>query len=69
MQDLRISRLREAYRAQQLSPTALVNEIFDRIEAASGENIFVSLHPRARVLARAAALERAGHSAYLNTLA
>ncbi|HEY6558377.1 MAG TPA: allophanate hydrolase [Polyangiaceae bacterium] len=63
MQDLRISRLRDAYRAQRLSPTALVNEIFDRIEAASGEHIFVSLHPRARVLARAAELERTGHSA------
>ena len=63
MQDLRISRLRDAYRSNRLSPTALVNEIFDRIEASSDENIWISLVPRARALERAAELERAGAAA------
>lgn len=58
---LDLTTLGKAYAGGELTPTRIVNAIYDRIEARGDDHVWTYLVPRATALKAAAALEAAGH--------
>ncbi len=59
---LEIATLGRLYRSGALTPSAVIDAVYARIEARGDDHVWIHLEPRAAMLERAAALEAAGPS-------